>query len=140
LRDGLCGALALFCNDYEFALVNKMTGWDAGDMLENNPHMFIVVTRGEQGATIYSSDEIHHIPVVPPTQIVDPTGVGDAFRGGFLTGYGHCLDLATCGHLGALAAAYCLEQSGPQGHAYSTYEFIQRYRTLFNDDGKLDIF
>jgi adenosine kinase len=139
LRAGIQGAAALFVNDYEFALIEKATGWGAQAILKRNPKAFIVVTCGDKGASIYSASEEHHIPVVPPACIVDPTGVGDAFRGGFLTGYSHNLDLLTCGRMGALAATYCLEQRGPQGHCYTPAEFVARYRSLFDDGGKLDV-
>ncbi len=98
------------------------------------------MTRGDQGATVYSQNGEFSIPVVPPRQIADPTGVGDAFRGGFLTAYGYGLDLETCGRVGALAATYCLEQRGPQGHQYTAGEFVQRYREHFNKADALEIF
>jgi adenosine kinase len=138
LAYGIEGALALFVNDYEFALVQKMTGMSPDEILSCTK--FLVVTRGDQGATVYSPDGAVTIPVVPPRQIADPTGVGDAFRGGFLTAYGYGLDLETCGQVGALAATYCLEQRGPQGHHYTAQEFVDRFREHFNDNGKLEIF
>lgn len=137
LQRGIEGASALFVNDYEFALIKKMTGMSASDLLEHV--IFAVVTRGEQGATIYSQNEEIGIPVVKPDKIADPTGVGDAFRGGFLTAYRYGLDLRTCGQVGSLAAAYCLEQQGPQGHSYTPEEFVARYRLHFDDRGRLDV-
>jgi adenosine kinase len=80
-----------------------------------------------------------NVPVVEPERIVDPTGVGDAFRGGFLTGYAHHLDLLTCAQMGVLAATYCLEQRGPQGHSYNRKDFVERYRRLFAGAEKLDV-
>ena len=139
LQRDIQGALALFVNDYEFALINKMTGWDQDQILANEAVSFIVVTQGESGTRIYSEEDTYQIPIVEPKQISDPTGVGDAFRGGFLTGYSHGLDLDTCGRMGALAATYCLENPGPQGHSYTPDEFVQRYRSIFEDQGKLDI-
>jgi len=137
LSQGIQGALAVFVNDYEFALVQKMTGNTPKEILEHA--RFMVVTKGEQGATVYSRDAEHHIPVVPPLQISDPTGVGDAFRGGFLTAFSYGLDYLTCGRMGALAATYCLEQHGPQGHSYTPAEFVARFRQHFDDQGMLDI-
>jgi len=136
LQLGIQGAHALFVNDYEFALIQKMTGMCAEDMLDTL--QFVVVTRGDKGATIYHKDEEHYIPVIPPEQIADPTGVGDAFRGGFLSAYRYGLDLPTCGKVGALAATYCLECQGPQGHSYTRSEFVSRYRRFFDDHGKLE--
>jgi adenosine kinase len=139
LRNGINCALALFVNDYEYALIQKMTGMQVADILKNKPEAFVVITRGEQGASVYTGDNVAEVPVVRPERIVDPTGVGDAFRGGFLTGYRLGLDALTCGQMGALAATYCLEQSGPQGHSYTPQEFVARFRTVFDDQGKLDI-
>jgi adenosine kinase len=137
LSEGIRGAEALFVNDYEYALIQKSTGLDAGDVLENSPEAFVVVTRGERGVTIYSNNSTDHIPVVPPRGIADPTGVGDAFRGGYLAGHSRGLGLLTCGRMGVLAATYCLEQSGPQGHQYTPQEFVERYCDNFDDGDKL---
>lgn len=136
LRRGVEGAAALMVNDYEFELIKKHTGLSEEDILRGK--QFTVVTRGEQGATIYAEGETLHIPVVPPQQIADPTGVGDAFRGGFLTGFAHGLDWETCGKMGALAATYCLEHEGPQEHRYTLDEFITRFREHFDDRGTLE--
>jgi len=139
LERGLDGARAIFVNEYEFALIQKMTGLTAAGFLSQRPEAFIVVTCGSRGAEIYSGQDCSTVPVFPPSQIVDPTGVGDAFRGGFLTGLSHDLDLVTCGQIGALAATYCLEQAGPQGHSYTREEFIARFRSYFDDGGQLDV-
>jgi adenosine kinase len=136
LRTGIEGALALFVNDYEFGLAQKMTGMNATDMLKHL--QFMVVTRGRHGSTVYSREKEFSIPVVPPKHIADPTGVGDAYRGGFLTGYSHTFDLETCGQMGTLAATFCLEHEGTQGHTYTPDEFIARFRQHFNDHGQLD--
>jgi adenosine kinase len=139
LHVGIMGAQALFVNDYEYALIQKMTSLNAESIIRDRPGTFVVITHGSNGATIFSDSGDHSVPVVPPECIRDPTGVGDAFRGGFLTGYSHRFDLVTCGQMGSLAAAYCLEQSGPQGHSYTPQEFVTRYRTHFDDQGALDI-
>lgn len=141
VRHGILGALALFVNDYEFALIQKMTGMNADEMIKHmggGHNGFIVVTRGAEDTWIFTREARLDIPVVKPERIIDPTGVGDAFRGGFLTGYVHNLDLHTCGRMGALAATYCLEQRGPQGHSYQPAEFVARYRLLHEDWDKLD--
>jgi adenosine kinase len=137
LKQGIAGALCLFVNEYEFALVQKMTGMRPEDILERSE--FLVVTQGNKGAVVYSRERQIHIPIIPPEKIADPTGVGDAFRGGFLTAYANHLDLETCGRVGSLAATYCLEQRGPQGHSYTRSEFVSRYRRHFDDEGRLDI-
>ena len=102
------GAYFLFCNDYEFGLISKKTGWSLDQILEHV--QVLVITRGKDGADLYMGGDSVHIPTVPEDEIVDPTGVGDAFRGGFLAGYSHNFDWKLCGEIGSLAAVYCLEQ------------------------------
>jgi adenosine kinase len=131
------GAYFLFCNDYEFGLISKKTGWNLDQILEHV--QVLVITRGKDGADLYMGGDSVHIPTVPEDEIVDPTGVGDAFRGGFLAGYSHGFDWKLCGEIGSLAAVYCLEQRGPQSHAYTREEFVARFRRHFDDGGKLDV-
>ncbi len=130
------GAYFLFVNDYEFGLIDKKTGWDLAQMLQHVK--VVVVTRGKEGADLYTGGEKVFIPTVPEECIVDPTGVGDAFRGGFLAGYAHGFDWKLCGEIGSLAAVYCLERKGPQNHVYSRAEFVRRFRKHFDDKDKLD--
>jgi adenosine kinase len=75
------GAHFLFCNDYEFGLISKKTGWSLDQILEHV--RTLVITRGKNGADLYSGNDAVHIPTVPEDEIVDPTGVGDAFRADF---------------------------------------------------------
>lgn len=131
------GAHFLFVNDYEFGLISKKTGLDLDGMLKHVD--IIVVTRGEQGASIYAGGKETKIPVAPAERIVDPTGVGDAFRAGFLVGYSHGWDWQLCGEIGAVAATYCIEQNGPQNHHYTRQEFVTRFRKHFEDGGKLNV-
>lgn len=137
LRDGIQGALALFVNEYEFALVCKKTGFSREDILRSVN--FLVVTLGEKGANVFCGIDEYDIPIVPPEHIADPTGVGDAFRGGFIIAYSLGMDWEICGRVGALAATYCLENHGPQGHSYTQQEFVSRFRKYFDDRGVLDL-
>lgn len=130
------GAYFLFCNDYEFGLISKKTGWDLKQILKHV--QVLVITRGRDGADLYTNGDEIHIPTVPEDEIVDPTGVGDAFRGGFLAGYARGFNWTLCGEIGSLAAVYCLEQRGPQSHFYTRKEFVERFRRHFDDAGQLD--
>jgi adenosine kinase len=137
LKCGIEHAYSLFCNEYEFELLQKHTGLSREQILGGVK--LVVVTLGKDGADIYFEGQCTHTPVVPPDQIADPTGVGDAFRGGFVRGWRLGLDWTTCGQMGALAATYCLEQHGTQNHSYTPAEFVARYRAHFDDHGKLDV-
>jgi adenosine kinase len=117
-------------------LISKKTGRDIKEILKHVK--VLVVTRGKDGANLYTAGQEVFIPTVPEREIVDPTGVGDAFRGGFLAGYSHGWDWTLCGEVGSLAAVYCLEHRGPQSHSFTRPEFVQRFRKHFDDHGNLD--
>jgi adenosine kinase len=136
LKLGIVGAQAMFLNDYEYNLVKKITGLDKTAIMDHVK--FLVITCGENGSTIYNGSQQYDIPVFHPKMILDPTGVGDAYRGGFLAAFGRGMDWEMCGRVGALAATYCLEQEGPQGHLFTLAEFIARFRRQFDDQGLLD--
>ena len=136
LKYGVEHAHALFCNEYEFDLLQKHTGFSISDI--KSMVNLVVVTLGEKGAQVFSKGKTYEIPVVPTEQIADPTGVGDAFRGGFLRGYRLGMNLQTCGQIGSLAATYCLEKNGTQNHFYTPKDFIKRYRQYFDDHGELE--
>ncbi len=136
IRQGVDGAYMLFVNEYEFELLQKHTGMAAADII--NQVEVVVVTLGKKGAVIYNEKQKYEIPIIPTQTVTDPTGVGDAFRGGFLSAYCLGLDWQTCGRVGSLAAAYCLEQTGTQAHHYTPAEFVRRYRQFFDDHHALD--
>ena len=136
LRSGLEGAESMFVNEYEFEMVKKKTGLSLEEILAQLK--FMVVTLGPKGAIVYHPEGEARIEAVPTELNIDPTGVGDAFRAGFLTGYRLGLDWQSCGEVGSLAATYCLENDGPQGHHFEIEEFIARYREHYQDEGRLD--
>jgi adenosine kinase len=136
LERGLLGCMGAFGNDYEFALIQEKTGLTPQALVERAA--FVAVTLGEAGAEVHTAGARIRVPAVPPTALVDPTGVGDAFRGGFLKGLLHGLTLERCAQIGALAATYCLETQGTQGHRFDLPAFIRRFRQHFDDQGDLD--
>jgi adenosine kinase len=133
---GIKGAYMLICNEYEFELIQKMTGLDVGDMLELLE--VLVVTLGDQGSVIYAGGEEYRVPVVPVEHIADPTGVGDAYRAGLLKGIASGWPWEMSGKVGAVCAAYVLEQVGPQNHHFTPAAFVERFRANFDDEGRLD--
>jgi adenosine kinase len=136
ILEGVMGCRMLVVNDYEMSLITDKTG-----ILETDLRLadkIVAVTRGEKGATLYVGGVFYSIPIVPPRQILDPTGAGDAFRGGLLRGMASGWDWGIAGRMGALAATYCMEGLGPQSFAYTRPEFVARYREHFDDEGVLD--
>jgi adenosine kinase len=133
LASGLVGAALVICNDYEFELIRQKTGMDETAVFERAGAL--VITRGEQGCSIYERSGRTDVAAVPPHRIVDPTGVGDAFRGGFMKGMASGEDYARCAQLGSVAATYALEHLGGQSHAYTPQEFRERLDAHFGRPG-----
>lgn len=130
LRDGIVGASLVICNDYELELIRQKTGMDEGDILAKSEAL--IVTRGENGSSILEKSGARiDVKAVEPTRIADPTGVGDAYRGGFMKGLAIGADYRVCAELGSVAATYALEHLGGSSHAYSRGEFRERYEQHF---------
>jgi adenosine kinase len=129
LKSGVTGAWMVICNDYEMELIRQKTGLSEADVLKHAP--LLVVTKGEKGCTIHTKDGTEDIPAVTPDRIADPTGVGDAFRGGFMKGLAMGASYSTCAKMGSVAATYCLEHLGGTSHAYTWHEFSKRYQQHF---------
>ena len=130
LADGITGARLIVCNDYEFELIRQKTGLDEAGVLGRA--QALIITRGEDGCSIYEADGRRvDVKAVAPHRIVDPTGVGDAFRGGFMKGMAGDAPFAICAQIGSVAATYALEHLGGQSHSYTTEEFRQRYAEHF---------
>jgi adenosine kinase len=133
LRGGLVGAALVICNDYEFELIRQKTAMDEADVF--GAAGALVITRGEDGCSIHTASGSTHVPAVRPHRIVDPTGVGDAFRGGFMKGMASGEDYARCAQFGSVAATYALEHLGGQSHAYTQEEFYARLESHFGRSG-----
>jgi len=129
LRDGMLSAMIVIANDYEFELIRQKTGMDEDAILERSGAL--VITRGEHGCSIVERHTQTDVPAVPPYKIVDPTGVGDAFRGGLLKGLARGASYRVCAQIGSVAATYALEHLGGQSHAYTWSEFLERYEQHF---------
>jgi adenosine kinase len=113
IRTLIDGASYLFTNDYEWDLLLSKTGWTEADVMSQVG--LRVTTLGPKGVDLVDpGGTCVHVGVVPETGKVDPTGVGDAFRAGFLTGRGAGLGLERSAQLGSLVAVLVLETNGTQ--------------------------
>ena len=129
LREGINGATMVICNDYELELLKQRTGLSEGEILAHSE--VLVVTRGEKGSSVITAGVQAEVPAVTPRRIVDPTGVGDAFRGGLMKGIALGRSYLQSAQLGSVAATYALEHLGGQSHSYTWAEFAERYEQQF---------
>jgi adenosine kinase len=129
LTEGVVGAAIVICNDYEFELLKQKTGLGESDILARSEAL--IVTRGEHGSSVITREGRSDVPAIEPRRIIDPTGVGDAYRGGFMKGIALGVPFSVCAQIGTVAATYALEHLGGQSHAYSWDEFRERYEQNF---------
>lgn len=136
--DVIDGATYLFNNEYEATLIEQRTGWSPDEVLE---HVGVrITTLGKNGARITSRAGIDiTVPVAQEKVIKDPTGVGDAFRAGFLMGLGWGLELQRCAEVGSLLATYVIETVGTQEFELDLNEFIDRLEQAYGKDCAQDV-
>jgi len=114
LKQCIKGAKALIGNDYEISLVKRKTSWSEKKILKNCE--ILVTTLGNQGSIIQTRKDQFKIKAVKPQKIVDPTGAGDAYRAGFVTGLLQEKTLPECGQLASKIASKAIEHYGAQEH------------------------
>ncbi|GAB3488889.1 carbohydrate kinase family protein [Flexivirga lutea] len=132
IRELISGADYLFTNEYEAHMTEQKTGWSADEILQQVGTR--VITKGKEGAVILRRDEDPiEVPVAREVGRVDPTGVGDAFRAGFLAGLTWELDLRTCAEIGSMLATYVLETVGTQEYVLRKQDFLNRLGESYGD-------
>src|SRR5690606_22913031 len=102
-RTSVPGATYLMCNEYELAMIQGKTNWSLQDILAQV--QTLVLTQAHKGSTIYTGGDVIRVPAAKLAQLSDPTGAGDAYRGGFFAALQLGLPLETAGKVGALASA-----------------------------------
>jgi adenosine kinase len=136
LMMGLVSSTLLVVNEYEFEMLREKTGLTVAQIQEA-PSQACVVTRGGEGSRIWSRNIVYDIPAVTPRCLNDPTGVGDAYRAGLVKGLALGLPWDLAGRIGSVAAAYALEEPGPQTHRYSLADFLARFEACFGTHAEL---
>jgi adenosine kinase len=132
------GADFLFSNEYEWRLLLRKTGWTERDILRRVGMR--VTTLGDKGAEIAGSDhEQLRIGAVTPHRQADPTGVGDGFRAGFLTGVSMGLSPERAAELGSLIAVHVLEVTGTQEWSLDRQVALERFSATYGTNAAAEI-
>jgi adenosine kinase len=138
IRQLIDGAAYLMTNEYEAALTEQKTGWSADEILDRVGVR--VTTLGAKGARIEIKDEpVLEVPVAQELRKVDPTGVGDAFRAGFLSGLAWGLEHERCAQVGSMLAAYVIETVGTQEYELGRGGFLERFEAAYGADAAAEI-
>jgi adenosine kinase len=122
------GCKLLISNDYEQDLILDKTGLELGDLLKLTGT--IIVTQGERGSTLITRQGRVEIATAKPRRVVDPTGAGDAYRGGLLSGLLHQKSLLQSARMGSVCSSFCVECYGTQEYSFSLSEFNERMAVI----------
>lgn len=133
IRELIDGASYLFSNDYEAALICQKTGWDEDEVQRRVGTR--VVTHGKDGVIIYPRDEAPiKVDAISGVEAVDPTGVGDSFRAGYLAGVAAGLDPERSAQLGSTLAAGVVETTGTQEYTVRPADFGARFSAQYGHE------
>ncbi len=125
LREFIANADWIVCNDYEFQLLMERTRLGHGEIAAQVEAL--IITHGGKGSVLVAEGEETRIDPVPPADVQDPTGCGDAYRAGLIHGLLNDLDLVTASRIGSLMGSIKIAEQGPQNHAPSLDEIEDRF-------------
>ena len=138
IRELIDGAAILFSNEYESALIEQKTGWSADEVLSRVGTW--VVTLGAEGVRVERKGEDPIVvAAVPEIAKVEPTGVGDAFRAGFMAALAWGLSLERAAQLGCLLAVYVVEKVGTQEYSLHQAAFVKRFADTYGEAAAAEV-
>jgi len=132
LRDWIRGSKLLITNDYELEVIMKITGMNRAELLGLTG--MIITTLGDKGSRISTNGRDVPVPKAKVSEILDPTGAGDAYRAGLLRGLALRHDIEKAAKMGAVAAAYAVEKYGTQEHHFTAEGFGRRFHENFGEE------
>jgi len=129
LVQAIDGCRVLISNDYEMDLIMSKTGLNKKSLLSRA--RAIIVTLGERGSRVFSSEGEITIPAARPKTVEDPTGAGDSYRGGLISGLARGKDIQQCARMASACASFAVECYGTQEYKFSPEEFNERLTGCF---------
>jgi adenosine kinase len=138
IRNLVDGATYLFTNEYEAALTEQKTGWTSDQILQRVGAR--VTTLGAKGAMVEQRGETTVFVHCPQEdRKADPTGVGDAFRAGFLSAVAWGLSNERAAQVGSLLATYVIETVGTQEYELSRAHLLERVRSTYGVEAAREV-
>jgi adenosine kinase len=138
IRQLIDGATYLFSNDYEASLTEQKTGWSSEEILSRVATQ--VVTMGPLGVRVLRrGHQPIEVKAVDGVRAIEPTGVGDAFRAGFLASIEVGLDLERAAQVGCAIAASVVETTGTQEYTLDRDAFLARIAASYGAPTAADV-
>jgi len=129
VADAIDGCRILISNDYELDLIKNKTSLDKEDLIRRAGT--VIVTFGEKGSQVLTAGGEINIPAIKPRKVEDPTGAGDAYRGGLISGLIKGKDIEECARMGSVCASFAVESYGTQDYRFGPEEFAERINRSF---------
>jgi sugar/nucleoside kinase (ribokinase family) len=107
----------LFANEAEITSLYQVATFDEALQRVRGHCEVAALTRSEKGSVIVAGNEVHVVDPAPVERVVDTTGAGDLYAGGFLYAYTQGMDLARCGRIASICAAEVISHVGPRPEA-----------------------
>lgn len=124
------GSQVLISNDYELEMIKDKTGLSKDELLARTGAL--ITTKGEEGSVIATEAEDLSVSAIPrPDTLVDPTGAGDAYRGGLIKGLVEGMSLVEASRMGTVCASFAIEVQGTQEYSFTREEFNSRLQAAF---------
>ncbi len=133
---GLNGAQVVIVNSYEYELLLSKTGLSEAELVRKVP--VLIITDGERGSVIFTYGNKIKIGVAKPRKVLDPTGAGDAYRAGIITGMSCGFDWELTGEIGATVASFAVEEYGTQNHHFELEDLNARLKKYFGKELNLE--
>lgn len=121
----------ILMNHIEAEYVLKSLGMEKAEQLLNDTTQAVIITNGAQGAKVYTKEGTTEIPIVPAKQVIDPTGAGDGFTAGFISGLLRDMSPVESAKLGASLATFVIEALGCQTNVPTWTDLEARYKEHF---------
>jgi len=129
LKQGVLNATYLIGNDYEIAMITKRVKMGVKELVKRG--IGVIATLGEEGCQLQTAQTLH-IPAIKVKKVVDPTGAGDGFRGGFMVALAAGYDMIDCLRIGNVVASFAIEKYGTVNYKMSKREFKKRMKIMRN--------
>ncbi|MEW6114549.1 MAG: carbohydrate kinase family protein [Thermodesulfobacteriota bacterium] len=129
LSSMITGSIMLISNDYELEMIKRSTELSLSQILERCGA--VITTLGDKGSVVRTKESEVEIPAVRTSQVLDPTGAGDAYRAGLIKGLATGKDLVSSARMGSVSASFSVACQGTQCHLFSENDFWDRYQGTF---------
>lgn len=128
LREVISYCMVLIVNDYEFNMIQDKLSLTKEQLLSLSQNS--IITLGAEGSEVYCNGQKTRISACTAAKVVDPTGAGDCYRAGLVSGLINGEDIITSAKRGSAASSFAVESAGTQVYSFTIEEFAARLATI----------